>query len=103
MEVTGQLGTRKPTTPSAILGTFHPNQLVSNDGSYSVKLTKTEADLLLPIGETEFAGTEDEFKTLVTNTYWVIDDAPLPYQTRNKQMSVLSKLAAKHGFTIDLF
>lgn len=65
-----------------------------------MKLTKTEAELLLPIGVTEFAGTQDELCEEITNTYWVIDDAPYPYWEKQKQKDILTRLANKLNFTI---
>lgn len=65
-----------------------------------MKLTKAEAELLLPIGVTEFAGTDEELRREVTGAYWVIDDAPYPYWEREKLMKVLERLAGKMGFEI---
>lgn len=66
-----------------------------------MELTKAEAELLLPIGVTEFAGTDAELAEDVANTYWVIDDAPWPYWEREKQMRVLQGLAVRLGFALD--
>lgn len=65
-----------------------------------MKLTKAQAELLLPIGVREFAGTDEELAEEITNCYWVIDDAPWPYWEKDKQKKVLSDLAAKMGFEI---
>lgn len=66
-----------------------------------MKLTKAEAELLLPIGVTEFAGTREELAEEVVNTYWVLDDAPWPYWVRAKKKKVLADLATKQGFDIN--
>lgn len=67
-----------------------------------MKLTKTEAALLLPIGQTEFAGTVDELMEEVKSAYYALDDAPYPYWERRKQQNILERLAAKHGVEIDI-
>lgn len=63
-------------------------------------LTKAQANLLLNIGETKFAGTDAELREHIINTYYVIDDSPFPYPVRAKQMKTLEVLASKMGFTI---
>lgn len=65
-----------------------------------MKLTRAEADLLLPMGQTEFTGTVEDLKVAATNAFWVIDDAPYPHWERQKLMNVLSGLAAKYNFEI---
>jgi hypothetical protein len=66
-----------------------------------MKLTKAEAELLLPIGGREFAGTDADLAEDVRNTFYVIDDAPWPYWEREKAMKVLANLAKKLGFALD--
>ena len=66
-----------------------------------MRLTKAEAELLLPIGVREFAGTDAELAEEIRNTMWVIDDAPYPYWEREKQMRTLANLARKLGFALD--
>lgn len=65
-----------------------------------MKLTKTEASLLLPIGVTEFGGTDAELSEEITNAYYVMDDAPFPYWVRDRHMKTLERLANKMNFTI---
>lgn len=66
-----------------------------------MKLTKSEAALLLPEGETVFAGTDDELAEVVRQAYFVLDDAPYPYYERAKMMGVLARLAGKLGYSLD--
>lgn len=66
-----------------------------------MKLTKAEAELLLPIGVREFAGTKDELAEEIRNTFFVIDDAPWPYWERQKSQATLANLAKKLGFALD--
>lgn len=65
-----------------------------------ITLNNAEATLLLPRGVNEFAGTDEELRELITNTYWVIDDAPYHWRVRRHQMEVLERLATSLGFTI---
>lgn len=68
-----------------------------------MKLTKAEAELLLPIGVTEFAGTEAELAEEANRAYWVIDDAPYPFWKREKLLRVLENLGVKYGFEVGVF
>ncbi len=66
-----------------------------------ITLTKAER-VALGHSDTEFDGDLDEFKTYVTQTYWVLDDAPWPYWKRERVMETLRDLASKHGFEIEV-
>jgi hypothetical protein len=67
-----------------------------------MRLTKAEADLLLPIGTTEFAGTVEELGEEIQSAIWVWDDAPFPYWEKEKKKNVLKSLADKHGLTVSI-
>lgn len=66
-----------------------------------MQLTKAEAELLLPIGCTEFAGSRAELCEEIVNTYNMWEDAPLPPRQRAHARDTLSKLAHKMGFELD--
>lgn len=65
-----------------------------------MKLTKAEAALLLPVGSTEYVGTDEELAKDVSSTYWTFEDAPLSLRERQRAMKVLSGLASKMGVEI---
>lgn len=65
-----------------------------------MRLTKAEADLLLPMGEREFDGSVLDLAAATQNAYWVIDDAPYPYWERERLLDVLVQLGDKHGFEV---
>ena len=66
-----------------------------------MRLTKAEAELLLPIGVRDFAGTLEELSEDVRNAYYVWDDAPIVHWERKRAMDILSNLADKLGFSLE--